>query len=259
MEFGICLLSVIPVRSQPSDKSEMSSQVIFGELTAINYKYQQWLNIRTIHDNYEGWVDEKQLVRIPEDEFRRLADAAKLVSIDIVQVVNDYSRNTMVPVLIGSTIPYLENGRFTVNGFEYGFEGNATSSLQPVNKEFLVENALMYLDAPYQWGGRSLFGIDCSGFTQMAYKLCGINLLRDAELQATQGEVINFLAEAIPGDLVFFDNDEGKIIHTGIIISDQRIIHASGKVRIDQIDHNGIYNQDLKKYTHKLRVIRRIL
>ena len=109
------------------------------------------------------------------------------------------------------------------------------------------------------WGGKTPFGIDCSGFTQMVYKLCGYQLLRDAKQQATQGEVLSFIEESEPGDLAFFDNEEGEIIHVGIILNDYHIIHAHGKVRIDSLDHSGIFNSDLQKHTHKLRVIKKII
>jgi len=117
----------------------------------------------------------------------------------------------------------------------------------------------MYLHAPYVWGGRSPFGIDCSGFTQMAYKIAGIQLLRDASQQATQGETISFISDARPGDLLFFDDEEGFITHTGILMPDSRVIHASGRVRVDKVDHQGIFDQESGKYTHKLRLIKKIL
>ena len=117
----------------------------------------------------------------------------------------------------------------------------------------------MYLNAPYLWGGKTPFGIDCSGFTQMVYKLNGYKIHRDASQQALEGEPLSFIEESEVGDLAFFDNDEGNIIHVGIIMENNYIIHASGKVRIDRLDHLGIYNPELKKHTHKLRVIKKII
>ncbi len=115
------------------------------------------------------------------------------------------------------------------------------------------------MNAPYLWGGKTPFGIDCSGFTQMVYKLNGHALLRDASEQASQGIALSFIEESEPGDLAFFDNSEGQIIHVGIIMEDNHIIHAHGKVRIDRLDHSGIYNIDKKIHTHKLRVIKKII
>jgi len=109
------------------------------------------------------------------------------------------------------------------------------------------------------WGGRSPFGIDCSGFTQMVYKLCGMPLKRDAWMQAEQGQDIHLLDETQPGDLAFFDNEEGRIIHVGILTTKNRIIHASGKVRLDSIDHQGIFNSETKRYTHNLRLLKRLI
>ena len=117
----------------------------------------------------------------------------------------------------------------------------------------------MFLNAPYLWGGKTPFGVDCSGFTQMVYKLNGYKLMRDASQQSKQGEALSFIEESEPGDLAFFDNEEGNIIHVGIIMDDNYIIHASGKVRIDRLDHLGIYNAEINKHTHKLRVIKKII
>ena len=118
---------------------------------------------------------------------------------------------------------------------------------------------MLFLNSPYLWGGRTPFGIDCSGFTQMVYRLCGHHILRDAKEQANQGEVLSFIEESEAGDLAFFDNEEGNIIHVGIIMNDYQIIHAHGKIRIDTLDHSGIYNVDLQTHTHKLRVIKKII
>ena len=123
----------------------------------------------------------------------------------------------------------------------------------------MIETAYLFLNAPYLWGGKTIFGIDCSGFTQMVYKLNGHQLLRDASQQATQGDPLSFIEESEPGDLAFFDNEEGLITHVGIMLKDNHIIHASGKVRVDRIDHTGIYNNELRTHTHKLRVIKRII
>jgi cell wall-associated NlpC family hydrolase len=171
-------------------------------------------------------------------------------------------------VVIGSSLPHLNELRFQVGNKVFFYDGLVSEiRLQdtftnlphsPENKQQLVGDAMLYLNAPYLWGGRTPFGIDCSGFVQMVYKLQGLKLLRDASQQATQGEVISLLAEAEQGDLAFFDDEEGNITHVGMIIDSQRIIHCSGRVQIDNLDHEGIFNVRLQKYTHKLRLIKRI-
>ena len=144
-----------------------------------------------------------------------------------------------------------------INTSKYSFEGIKVCGQKP--KSDLVKTAFMYLNAPYLWGGKTPFGIDCSGFTQMVYKLNGYSLLRDASQQATQGEALSFIEESEAGDLAFFDNDEGVITHVGIIMEDNYIIHSSGKVRIDRLDHLGIFNPDTQRHTHKLRVIKKYI
>jgi cell wall-associated NlpC family hydrolase len=156
-------------------------------------------------------------------------------------------------------LPHYEKHAFFLAKEAYKYEGSL-QELAPKNvRHAIVEAAYLYLNSPYLWGGKSPFGIDCSGFTQMVYKLCGVKVLRDASQQAQQGIPLSFIEEALPGDLAFFDNEEGKITHVGIVLKDNKIIHASGSVRIDNLDHQGIYNVISKTYTHNLRVIKNII
>ena len=163
--------------------------------------------------------------------------------------------NLLIPIPLASSLSFLNHSE--INTVNFDFEGTKISGIKP--KKELINTAFMYLNAPYLWGGKTPFGIDCSGFTQMVYKLNGYKLLRDASQQAKQGEPLSFIEESEPGDLAFFDNEEGKIIHVGIMMNDNYIIHASGKVRIDRLDHLGIYNVDTGRHTHKLRVIKKII
>jgi hypothetical protein len=258
-EFGICSLSVIPVRAEPSEKSEMVTQLLFGDLFIINGKKEGWCNIRIVFDNYEGWIDEKMITSLEEEEFNRLNHSECLYTTEIVDVMNDITNGILFPVLAGSVIRNISGNVFYTGDKQYHFEGEVTRQGASSNGLGIVETAMTYFNAPYLWGGKTHFGIDCSGFTQQVFKLCGVKLLRDASQQATQGEHINFISEAEPGDLAFFDNEEGSIVHVGIILKNQKIIHASGKVRIDTIDHQGIINTVTKSYTHKLRLIKRII
>lgn len=253
--FAICNLSIVPVRKDPSDKSELVSQLLFGEMVEIVDNKDNWRKIRMLYDDYYGWVDKKQIASIGEDDYLKINLSTNYISSDLVQLAI-WNNNQLCPLVLGSSLPLYKDHKFFVGTTGYTFDGNVIEL--PTKEKRLLENAYMYLNAPYLWGGRSPFGIDCSGFTQMTFKLSGIPLKRDARDQAEQGETINLISESQPGDLAFFENDEKKIVHVGIILPNGQIIHASGWVRIDRIDHQGIFNEETKEYTHKLRLIKRI-
>ncbi|MFV8370022.1 NlpC/P60 family protein [Flavobacterium sp. LB2R40] len=252
--FGICNLAIIPLRFEPSDRSEIVSQVLFGEHFEILEQLKQWSRIRMQYDDYEGWIDTKQLQLISESSFNYLSTEAIILNADLLEYITG-PNNLLIPIPLGSSISFIHHTDINTSNFD--FEGTKISGIK--NKSNLINTAFMYLNAPYLWGGKTPFGIDCSGFTQMVYKLNGYQLLRDASQQSKLGEALSFIEESEPGDLAFFDNDEGKIIHVGIIMDDNYIIHASGKVRIDRLDHLGIFNAETNKHTHKLRVIKKII
>tara|TARA_R110002012_G_scaffold173278_3_gene338020 strand:+ start:607 stop:1356 length:750 start_codon:yes stop_codon:yes gene_type:complete len=249
MQYGICNLNSIPLRIEPADPSEMVSQVLYGEHFKVLEVRKNWSKIRLAFDNYEGWIDTKQYVLIEEAEYTNLVSETPKLSSDLVDFIQDNNQQ-LYPVSLGSSLNALPI-------LNHSFEGNTITEVKP--KSNLITSALNYLNAPYLWGGKTPFGIDCSGFTQMVYKLNGYKLLRDASQQATQGEALSFIEESEPGDLAFFDNNEGHIIHVGIIMEDNYIIHAHGKVRVDRLDHSGIYNAEKRQHTHKLRVIKKII
>lgn len=259
MKFGMCNLSMVAVRLDASHRSEMVTQLLFGELFEITEKTDHWVKVKLMFDGYEGWVDGKQFMPLYYETFDKLSNFGTSITLDLAHIVTDIARNLMIPIVLGSSLPHVANNIFYIEDDKYTYEGNVRPVKEAATVEKIVENAYMYHDAPYLWGGRSPFGIDCSGFTQMTYKLSGIKLLRDANQQATQGTTVEFIGEAMPGDLAFFDDEHGNIVHTGIILSNSQIIHASGKVRVDSLDHEGIYNTALKKYTHPLRIIKRII
>jgi gamma-D-glutamyl-L-lysine dipeptidyl-peptidase len=252
--FGICNLAIIPLRFEPSDKSEIVSQVLFGEHFEILEQTKQWTRIKIQFDAYEGWIDTKQFQVITESNYIQLSDDVIILNADLIEYITAPS-NLLIPIPLGASLSFLNHT--DINTANFGFEGTKISGLKP--KKYLINTAFMYLNAPYLWGGKTPFGIDCSGFTQMVYKLNGYNLLRDASQQAKQGEALSFIEESEPGDLAFFDNEEGNITHVGIIMENNYVIHASGKVRIDRLDHLGIYNAEINKHTHKLRVIKKII
>ncbi|PTM02737.1 MAG: hydrolase Nlp/P60 [Bacteroidetes bacterium] len=249
MQYGICHLSIVSLRFEPSDKTELVSQVLYGEVFKVIELRKKWSRIRLSYDKYEGWIDNKQFQFIEKSDYELLSKAKLILSTDLVEFIEDDLKQ-LYPIPIGSTL----NGLSLLN---HKHDGNTISDRNP--KSELLKTAFTYLNAPCLWGGKTPFGIDCSGFTQMVYKLNGHKLLRDASLQSTQGEALSFIEESEPGDLAFFDNAEGEIVHVGIIMEDHHIIHAHGKVRIDRLDHSGIYNSDKNIHTHKLRVIKKVI
>ncbi|HAO15677.1 MAG TPA: hydrolase Nlp/P60 [Tenacibaculum sp.] len=254
--FGICNLSVVPLRLSPSDTSEMVNQVVFGEHFIILEKNKKWSKIKLYFDGYEGYIDNKQYQDLLEDEYHSLCNANKYYAGELIDFITDNSSNlTTIP--LGAHLPFFKDNQLKIHKNTYTYEGKVDGEQLPKNS--IIEKAFLFLNVPYLWGGKSPFGIDCSGFTQTVYKICGYHLLRDAKEQATQGEVLSFIEESEPGDLAFFDNEDGVITHVGIIMNDYNIIHAHGKVRIDKLDHSGIYNIDTHLHTHKLRVIKRFI
>lgn len=257
MEYGICLLPVIPLRKEPSDRSEMLTQILFGETVRIYDISAKWIGLETDLDHYPGWADVKQIVQISETEYRNILNKKAFLSTrPSISSMSYGSHGILMPAC--SCFPGLSDGVIELAGNRFLFSGEFRA-FEKGTAEDIVEAALGYLDSPYLWGGRTHLGIDCSGLTQAAYRLNGINIPRDASRQAGVGETVGFLSEARPGDLAFFDDAQGYIIHVGMIKDPTTIIHASGKVRLDTIDHQGIFNIGTRSYTHSLRLIRRIL
>jgi cell wall-associated NlpC family hydrolase len=252
MKFGYCFLSVVPLRKSASDTSQMVSQLLFGDVVEVlDQVAENWILVKNAFDHYEGYMDPKQLLEI---------DSIDFVSLKSVAYTNQSSG--MIETSLGTYIlpaacsfPGLD---FKVGALSFKYTARLYSR-EEVKTSKVPELAKSFLNAPYLWGGKSSFGLDCSGFTQSVFKMAGLQLHRDAAQQATQGELLNFIEEAQAGDLAFFDNEEGDIIHVGIIIAPNEIIHASGRVRIDQLDHQGIFNKEMGKYTHNLRLIKRYL
>lgn len=247
-------MAIVPIRLEPSHKSELVSQLLFGEYFSITEKTKDWIKIKINFDGYEGWVDQKQYQPISATDFETLSASKTILNADLIEYITGKD-NLMFPIPIGASLSFLSFPE--INTSKFVFDGLKTS--EKMAKSNILKTAFMYLNTAYLWGGKTPFGIDCSGFTQMVYKLNGYNLLRDAYQQATQGEILSFIEESEAGDLAFFDNEEGKITHVGIIMNDNYIIHAHGKVRIDRLDHFGIMNVDTMRHTHKLRIITKVI
>ncbi|HRZ76833.1 MAG TPA: C40 family peptidase [Bacteroidales bacterium] len=258
MLYGICTLSVVPMRREPSERSEMVSQLLFGELLWILERQGNWLFARTALDDYEGWIDIKQVTQIGEDFFRYYHSRTNEVVTDMSAQLFDGRERRHLLIPAGSTMPGIRGRVLEINGKRYILDGETNRIIladRASVRKYILEIATRYLDTPYLWGGRSPFGLDCSGFVQIVFKICGIRLRRDSAQQAMEGRGLSFLSESRPGDLAFFDDKEGRITHVGILMGDDRIIHCSGKVRIDPIDQQGIYHKELQRYTHRLRLI----
>jgi gamma-D-glutamyl-L-lysine dipeptidyl-peptidase len=254
MAYAVCKVPVAPLRAEPAHKSEMISQLLLAEAGLILEEAKDFIKLQSIHDGYEGWCQRSQLAVV--DTYRKEAASHTYTAgwADTIAINNAPAHVPMgIPVLSAVNAKELS----AVLNIDYGNAAIWDASNAKPEAAAIKERALPFLNTPYLWGGRSVFGIDCSGFTQMVFRFFNIPLLRDAYLQATQGDVVGFLQEARCGDLAFFDNAEGRITHVGILLNDQEIIHSSGNVRIDKIDNAGIINVETSVRTHKLRIIKR--
>jgi hypothetical protein len=252
METVVCIVPVSPVRKESAHRSEMTSQLLFGEVAEVLEITKDFTRLRCLHDDYEGWCQSAQLVTItgPIASWDKQLSAEWMSTIEL----NGYPMH----LSLGSSLSMLHKGNAQLGKYAITYQGKtcdpSTNIFEPAA---IGKLAMQYLNTPYLWGGRSVFGIDCSGFVQQLFRFFDKPLPRDAYQQATAGEVVGFLQEVQCGDLAFFDNAEGRIIHVGLLFNPDTIIHSSGKVRIDKIDNMGIVNSDTGERTHTLRIIKR--
>lgn len=257
MKYGISELSVIPVRKEQLEQSEIVTQILFGETFQIIEENKDWTNIKVISDSYVGWINSNCITKLETEEYNFINNSTTYISKNLIGKIRNTGSKLFINIPFGSTLPNFDHNTnsFTIKNSKYELINNSDT----FKETSVIDYSLMFINAPYLWGGKNPFGIDCSGLSQIIYKALGHNIPRDANQQVNLGKTINFISDVIPGDLAFFDNEDGDIVHVGIILEKNKIIHSSIKVRIDKIDQQGIFNTDLLKYTHKLRVIKRIL
>lgn len=258
MQFGICPLSTVAIRNSASHKSEMISQLLFGEMIEVlEKKGRQWVRVRCQDDNVVGWIATQQLVEITPSEFESYQKEYAFV-LDLLHPAQ--KDDAFIPLCLGARLPNFDGMRFKIGPNTYSFSGQAVFpediTAQP---QLILKIARRYLHAPMLWGGRSPFGLDSAGLVQVVYRLAGKQLPREAFQQVLQGDSVDFVEQANAGDLAFFENQAKRITHTGILFPDNQVLHVSGQVRMDRIDHYGIYNPEQKRYTHRLRIVKRIL
>lgn len=238
MTYGICKNSAIAMRKEDRHSSEMVSQLLYNETYTILDKTKDFVLIETAFDHYQGWIQAKQFCEISEEEFNVL--------------------KAKRPYLINKAIAEHGGKLLTLGSPLYVPHPDAVEMPSVFHPEMLVDYAKLLLDVPYLWGGRTVFGIDCSGLTQVCARMAGLTLPRDASQQVKCGDLVYFLQETQPGDLAFFGDEDGHITHVGIIMGNEQIIHASGQVRIDYLDQTGIFNKERNEHTHRLQVIKRM-
>jgi hypothetical protein len=253
MEYGICNLAIVPMRAEPSSRAEMVSQLLFGESFEVMERQDEWIRIITTIDGYEGWINHLQFATLGQIAYKALQKTEVPLTNRPVTQAWRKSNDSVLYLPFGSSLSFLEGTTCHIRNEYFEIIGEIGE------REKIDISAKSFLNVPYLWGGRTHVGIDCSGFVQAVYRLQGITLKRDAYLQAEQGKTVDFIQEAKLGDLAFFDNAEGRITHVGLMLNSEQVIHASGKVKIDKIDTTGIYSTELKKYTHNLRIVKRVL
>jgi hypothetical protein len=254
MSYAVCCVPIAPVRTEPDHRSEMTSQLLFGEYAIITvFEKNGWIKIVNKADAYTGWCQASHFQEIDEQDYN--SEELHLAG-DWANEIEYNGHPMWIP--FGSSLGTMRNGRHSWRKNTIHFPGKIWNPAEAKHDAKTIKQvAYKFLNSPYLWGGRSVFGTDCSGFAQAVFRLLNIQLLRDSSEQANQGELISFVQQARCGDLAFFDNEEGKIIHVGILLNEYEIIHAAGKVRIDKIDTQGIINVDTGERTQKLRIIKR--
>ena len=259
MSYGIVTKSVAPVREEQSCRSGRVTEVLFGELVEVEEEAEAWSRVRT-SGGVGGWMESAFVARMDEAYVEGYGRHPRAMVRDVFGIVRREGDWESRMVVAGSVLPFYDAAtrRFRLGGETYvavcGVWGNASDA-----RSALARHAFVYHNAPCLWGGRSPLGIDSVGLVQMAFRLTGVEVPGDMEGLARYGEALSFMEEARAGDVAFFGDASGALSHVGIVWEGGHVIHASGRVRVDRLDHNGIYNDDIKRYTHSLKLLRRFL
>ena len=258
---ALSLHSIVPVRAEAREGSEQLTQMLFGELCEILEEKTRWNRIKLHLDGQEGWVDSKMITPMSTQEYeiyKRALSYSALVAFPMAYAASENNSQT-IPLTAGTRLASYKEGRFEVLGVGFRIDPEmVVEKPLEMNQQNLLQTVRFFLNTPYLWGGKNALGMDCSGFSQIILSLFGKSLLRNASEQATQGIEISNLQNAQAGDLAFFDHNDGKISHVGIVIDAERIIHCSGRVKVEKLDETGILNSEMGNYSHHLVQLRRL-
>jgi hypothetical protein len=258
IDYGVCRLALVPIRKEPRDTAEQVTQLLFGDHYEVNEisADKHWLRITIYSDRAEGWLDARQHHAISSEYFDQINQTDFKITTEVASAV--LYKKSPLTIVMGSIVPISNSELFKIEE-QFAFNGEAKGLGQKRDAEYVRTIARKYLSAPYQWGGKSPFGIDASGLTQMVFRIAGYSLHRDVRQQSIQGKKVGHWSELQPGDLAFFAEKASTVKHVGIVLDDSRVIHAYGQVRLDTLTEEGIRHAESGAITHHLHSIRRIL